>query len=339
MAITIAPFDAADPAAIDEAYRVGAAANDADLPDFPPFCRRRFDAMLRHPMPGWVTLWALARLDGVAAGYLALDLPQLDNTENATVELVVHPAHRRRGVGRALHEHGLRLLREQSRKRVVGMAVSTLPGGPERPEAGAAFAAAMGAQPALAEVRRRLDPATVDQAALDVLLAGARAHAAGYRTVRWHGRIPEEYVADIAYLDGRLSTDAPLGDLEWEAERVDADRIRGTEAALAARGRRQYHLAARHEATGRVVAWTLLDVGPSADWHAYQQITIVDPAHRGHRLGLLTKIENLRHLLDHEPAVRAIDTFNAASNAHMVAINEQLGFRPVDGWTDWQLTV
>ncbi|MFI7603752.1 GNAT family N-acetyltransferase [Micromonospora sp. NPDC049366] len=339
MSITIAPFDAADPAAIDEAYRIGVAARDADEPDFPPFCRRRLDGMLRHPMPGTVTLWALARLDGVPAGLFTLDLPQLDNTENATVELIVHPDQRRRGVGRALHEHCVRLLREQGRKRVVGMAVSALPGGPARPTAGAAFAAAMGAQPALAEVRRRLDPATVDQTALDELLAEARARAAGYRTVRWHGRIPEEYVADIAYLDGRLSTDAPMGDLTWEAEKVDAERIRGTERALAARGRRQYHVAARHEASGRLVAWTLLDVGPSADWHAYQQITIVDPDHRGHRLGLLTKIENLRYLLAEEPAVRAIDTFNAASNTHMITINEQLGFRPVDGWTDWQFTL
>ncbi|MEU5563846.1 GNAT family N-acetyltransferase [Micromonospora musae] len=339
MSITIAPFDATDPAAIEAAYRVGAAANDADVPDYPPFCRRRFEAMFSHPFPGTVTLWALARLDGVPAGYLALDLPQLDNTENATVEITVHPAYRRHGVGRALHEHCLRLLREQGRKRVIGMTVSALPDGPARGAAGDAFAAASGAQPALVEIRRRLDPTGVDQAALDALLVGARAHAEGYRTLRWHGLVPEEYVADIAYLDGRLSTDAPLGDLDWEAEKVDAERIRGTERALAARGRRQYHVAAQHVASGRLVAWTLLDLGPSADWHAFQQITIVDPEHRGHRLGLLVKVENLRHLLAHEPAVRAIDTFNAASNSHMIAINEQLGFRPVDGWTDWQLTI
>ncbi|MFG2103190.1 GNAT family N-acetyltransferase [Micromonospora echinaurantiaca] len=339
MSITIAPIEAADQAAIDAAYRVGAAANDADLPDFPPFCRRRFEAAVRHPMPGTAALWALARLDGEPAGYLALDLPELDNTDNATADLIVHPAHRRRGVGRALHEHGVRLLRERGRKRVIGMAVSALPGGPSRPAAGAAFAAALGAHPALLEVRRRLDATRLDQAGLDALLAEARGGAAGYRTIQWRGGTPEEHLADIAYLDGRLMTDSPTGDLHWEAERVDAERVRGTERALDARGRRRYHTAVRHDESGRLVAWTLLDVGASADWHAFQQITIVDPEHRGHRLGLLTKIENLRHLLAHEPAVRVIDTFNAAENAHMVRINEQLGFRPVDGWTDWQLTI
>lgn len=339
MSITIAPFDGADRTSVDEAYRIGAATNDADLPDFPPSCRRRFDAMFHTPMPGTLSLWALARLDGVPAGYLQLDLPQLDNTDNATAEVLVHPELRRRGVGRALHEYGVRLLREHGRKRVVAMAVSALPDGPARSVAGHAFAAATGAQPALAEVRRRLHVGEIDRAALRVALAEARPRAEGYHSVCWQGTTPPEYVADIAYLDGRLLMDAPMGDVQWEPEQVDAERIRGNERALDARGRRRYHLGMRHEASGRLVAWTLLDVGASADWHAYQQITIVDPAHRGHRLGLIAKAENLHHLLSHEPAVQVIDTWNAASNSYMVAINEQLGFRPVDAWNNWQLTL
>ncbi|MFJ8580508.1 GNAT family N-acetyltransferase [Micromonospora sp. NPDC093277] len=337
MGITIVPFDAADSAALDEAYLIGAAAEQADVPDFPPFCRQRFTVGARHPLPGIARRWALARLDGAPAGYLALSLPQLDNTDNADVELVVHPAYRRRGVGRTLHEHGLRLLREHGRKRVVGMTVTTLPGGVARPAAGDAFAAATGARSALVDVRRRLDAGRLDHAALDTLAAEAGASATGYRSVRWRGDTPEEYAADVAYLDGRLMADAPLGELEVEPERVDVDRLRGTERALNARGRRRYHHGTVHEASGRLVAWTLIDLGPSADWHAWQQITIVDPEHRGHRLGLLVKIENLRYALHHEPALRVIDTWNAAENQHMIAINERLGFRPVDGWTNWQL--
>ncbi|WP_405429270.1 GNAT family N-acetyltransferase [Micromonospora sp. NBC_00617] len=339
MSITITSFDGADRAAVDEAYRVGMAANEVDLPDFPPFCRRRFDALFHTPTPGTRSLWALARLDGVPAGYLQLDLPQLDNTDNATAELTVLPELRRRGVGRALHEYGVRLLREHGRKRVVAMTVRALPGGAARSGAGDAFAASTGAQSALAEVRRRLEIADIDRVALRAALAEAKPRAEGYRSVCWQGTTPQEYVADVAYLDSRLLMDAPMGDVQWEPEQVDAERIRGNERALDARGRRRYHLGMRHEASGRLVAWTLLDVGASADWHAFQQITIVDPAHRGHRLGLIAKAENLHHLLTHEPAVRVIDTWNAASNSYMVAINEQLGFRPVDAWNNWQLTL
>ncbi|MGC4804013.1 GNAT family N-acetyltransferase [Micromonospora sp. DT233] len=339
MSITVEAIDPADQDAVDAAYRIRAAADGADVPDFPPLCRRRLEASIRHPMPGIVTAPALARRDGEPAGYLNLLLPQLDNTSNATADLFVHPAHRRRGVGRALHAYGLGVLREHGRERVIAPAVSALPGGPPRDDAGNAFAAALGARPALAEARRRLDVAGVDHAALDALAADAAPHAAGYRLVGWRDHTPEEYAADVAYLDGRLMADAPSGDLEWEAERVDVERLRETERALDVRGRRRYHHGAVHVASGRLVAWTLVDVGPNVAWHAFQQITIVDPAHRGHRLGLLLKIENLRYAIAHEPGLRAVDTFNADENTHMISINERLGFRPVDAWTQWQLTI
>ncbi|MFU8853299.1 GNAT family N-acetyltransferase [Micromonospora sp. SL1-18] len=339
MAISVTPLDPDDQAALDEAYRAAVAAQAVDEPDLPPLCRRRFEAPLQHPMPGIDTRWTVARLDGVLAGWSRLYLHTLDNTENAGVELVVHPAYRRRGVGRALHEHGLRLLREHGGKRMIASTVTPLPGEEGREMPGAAFAAAVGARPALADVRRRLDVTVLDRPRLATLLTEASAVAAGYRVVRWGDHTPQEYVADVAYLEGRLLVDAPLGDLQWEQEQVDADRIRGRERALDARGVRRYSAGAVHEASGRLVAWSMLSLDASSTWHAWQQITIVDPDHRGHRLGLLTKIENLEHALAHEPELRAIDTYNAAENAHMIAINEQLGFRPAAGSTDWQLTI
>ncbi|WP_406601139.1 GNAT family N-acetyltransferase [Micromonospora yasonensis] len=339
MAISVTPLDPNDQPTLDAVYRIAVAAQSADEPDLPPPCRRRFEAPLWHPMPGIDTRWSVARLDGVPVGWLRLYLHTLDNTENASVELVVDPAYRRRGVGRALHEHGRTVLREHGGKRMVGSTVTPLPGAENRELPGAAFAAAVGARPALADVRRRLDVTTLDRPRLASLLADARAAAAGYRTVRWGDHVPEEHVADVAHLEGRLLLDAPLGELAWEQEKMDAERIRGVERALDARGVRRYNAGAVHEASGRLVAWSQLSLEASSVQHAWQQITIVDPAHRGHRLGLLCKAENLEHTLSHEPGLRVIDTYNAAENTHMIAINEQLGFRPAAGSTDWQLTI
>ncbi|MFG2063295.1 GNAT family N-acetyltransferase [Micromonospora sp. NPDC048871] len=338
MTLAIAPFGADDTPATEQAYAIDAAAAAVDLPDL-PCCRQRFFAMIRHPMPGNRSVRLLAHLDGAPAGYLLLDLPQLDNTENASANLVVHPAYRRRGVGRALLDRGLDLLRERGRVRVSAMSRAHPPGQPEQPSPAAAFAATVGATDALVDIRRRLEVRRLDQGRLDSLLVEARTRAAGYELVFWQGDTPQEYLAEVAYLDGRLLSDAPMGDLAWEPEQVDAERVRATDRAIAARGRRRYHAGVRHRATGRLIAWTLLEVTASAPWHAFQQITIVDPDHRGHRLGLLAKIENLRHLLAHEPDLRVIDTFNADSNEHMIAINEQLGFRVCDRWSNWQLSV
>ncbi|WFF07433.1 hypothetical protein O7622_02190 [Micromonospora sp. WMMD1076] len=120
---------------------------------------------------------------------------------------------------------------------------------------------------------------------------------------------------------------------------MDAARVRDAERALDARGVRRYNTGAVHEATGRLVGWTQLSLDASSTGHAWQQITIVDPGHRGHRLGLLGKTGNLVYALANEPALRAVDTWNAAVNRHMIEINEQLGFRPAAGSVDWQLTI
>jgi GNAT superfamily N-acetyltransferase len=300
-------------------------------------CWQSFLGSLRHPMPGRRGRHFLARVDGVPAGYLYIVLPDLDNTENAAVEVYVPPEHRRRGVGRVLYERAVSVAKEEGRKRLIGDTIDTLPGGVRRPSAGAEFARALGAKAALTDVRRRLDLTTVDEDGLSEQLARAWLHAEGYSLVWWRDVVPAEYIDDIAYLDGRLVTDAPMGDLAWEAEVVDRRRIRGAEAANRARQRRRYNTGVRHNESGRVVSFTTLDFEHCPADHAWQQITIVDPSHRGHRLGTIVKIENLRYARVHEPALRFIDTWNAAANAHMIAINEQVGFRTVDSWINWQL--
>ncbi|MEV4272181.1 GNAT family N-acetyltransferase [Micromonospora aurantiaca (nom. illeg.)] len=339
MTLTVTPLDPTDRQTLDAVYRIACGAQAVDEPDLPDLCRRRFEAPLRHPMPGIDTRWLVARLDGQPVGWLRLYLHTIDNTENASVELTVDPAYRRQGIGRTLHDHGVRLLREHGGKRLVGATVAALPGEEGRVFPGAAFAAAVGAKPALADVRRRLDVAGLDRDRLAALLADARAAATGYRPVRWRDHTPEEYVADVAYLEGRLLLDAPMGELDWEPEQVDAARVRDAERALDARGVHRYNTGAVHEATGRLVGWTQLSLDASSTDHAWQQITLVDPGHRGHRLGLLCKAGNLAYALAHEPALRAVDTWNAAANRHMIAINEQLGFRPAAGSVDWQLTI
>ncbi|MFC6015325.1 GNAT family N-acetyltransferase [Plantactinospora solaniradicis] len=341
MDIAVIPFDTADAdgeAAAERAYEIEAASRAAEQPDMPPLSRQRFFGALRHPWPGDEERHALAYLDGVPVGHLAVTLPQVENRENAQVVLMVHPDHRRRGVGRALYEYAVRFLRERGRKRMIGE-TATMDPAAGRSAPGDAFAAAMGAHPALADVRRRLDLTTLDEPELDRLLTAGQAHAQGYSIVRWHGRTPDEYAADVAYLDSRLIEDAPIGDLTWEAAKPDVDRLRAMEAALAARGLHWYNCGARHDATGRLVAWTALGLNGDCDWHAFQQITLVEPRHRGHRLGIIVKIENLRYARTHEPALRVIDTYNAAVNEYMISINEALGFRAVAGLNSWQATI
>jgi GNAT superfamily N-acetyltransferase len=336
MSVHITGFDRADDPAAVAAHEVVAAACAQDLPDFPPYSRAYHLGRLTHPWPDTGHEHSVARLGDEVAGTLSLSFPEADNLHLAEVELTVHPAYRRRGVGRALHAHAVARARARGRRLLIGEYTTTLPGGAPRDSAFQAFAEAVGAKAALPEVRRRLDLDTADTAGWEGLLTAARPHAEGYSTVWWTDAVPEAYAADVAALDSRLVLDAPMGDLDMEAPKIDADRHRAGERTHRAWGRHSYHVGGRHDATDRLVAWTFIGLDADTLTHAWQQITIVDPAHRGHRLGIISKVENLRQVVAAEPALRHINTWNAQENAHMIAINEQLGFRAIDGWVCWQ---
>jgi GNAT superfamily N-acetyltransferase len=333
----IAAVDPDDRAALDASYEIRRTARAQDVPDLPPLCRYRHDAAFRVPWPGNLDHHWLAYDSAQPVGALTLSLPQLDNLDNADFELVVHPDARRRGVGRALYGHAVAQARAVGRKRVFAATVGSIAGGPERDRAGAEFASAMGLAAALTDIRRRLDLNTADTSGYDAMLAEAWRRADGYSLVQWGDHAPEKYVADVAYLDGRLLTDAPMGDLKWEAEKVDAARIREGEQARRKVGSRAYSTAVRHDATDRLVALTTIALEHCNPEHGWQWITLVDPPHRGHRLGLISKIANLRYTLAAEPDLRIIDTTNADSNGYMISINEQIGYRAVDSYTEWQV--
>ena len=84
---------------------------------------------------------------------------------------------------------------------------------------------------------------------------------------------------------------------------------------------------------------TSLGIERSHPDYGHQWITIVDPDHRGRRLGTVVKLENLAQARREEPRLAAVDTWNADSNRHMIGINETMGFRAVDSWVNWQAEI
>jgi hypothetical protein len=58
--------------------------------------------------------------------------------------------------------------------------------------------------------------------------------------------------------------------------------------------------------------------------------------HRGHRLGLLVKVAMHPWLARAEPGVRDVFTWNSQTKAHMIAINERLGYRVSGCSRSWE---
>ncbi|MFS0704313.1 GNAT family N-acetyltransferase [Cellulomonas sp. 179-A 9B4 NHS] len=300
---------------------------------------------------------------GDVVGYASALLPLTANTHTAQLEVAVHPDHRGRGVGTALLAAAEDHVRAAGRTTTLtwsgvrpepepGPGALTAPTGTGRVPADAPavrFALARGY--ALEQVERysvlelQDDPApgtagdlpTADDRA--ALLAAARAHAgADYRTHTWRDELPEDRLDDLAELWTRMSTDVPLGGLALEEDRWDADRVRTLLDRMAQRRQHVLLTAAEHVPTGRLAAFTWLQVPIPEVPFAFQEDTLVLREHRGHRLGMLVKGVNLEAFTAWRPAARRIHTWNAQENDHMLAINVALGFRQAGVEAAWQRT-
>ena len=325
-----------DPASLEQlrAWQdVTDAVHAADVPDLPPSPFEELVAIARLPRASVRDERYLLADEGSPVALARASFPLLDNTEQCLVHVAVHPAHRRRGHGRTLFDFLVERARVEGRTRLLLEVAEPLVYGEGAP--GPAFATSVGATRALDEIRRVLDIDALDEARLDALEAEARSRSAGYQTVSWIGPTPEDLVDDHAQLMGQMSVDAPMGDLDWEPEAWDAGRVREQEQLVADQRRTALLTAVRHRESGRLVAFSSMGVSQLRADPAYQWDTIVLREHRGHRLGMLAKVINLRLLLREVPEARRIVAWNAESNTHMVAINDALGFRPVERLAEW----
>lgn len=257
-------------------------------------------------------------------------LPVLDNRHLAYVEPLVRPAWRGRGIGSALLEASFELARRQERTTVV----AEVPMAIDECSAGQAFAAKHGFSTGILDIHRVLD-LPVDAHRLDALAESAARHCRAYDIVLFDDAVPEDHLAGYCELNSVFNAEAPKGDLVLEAEVWDAERVRSTEARFRLQGRRTCSaLAVARD--GSVVGLSELMAVEDDPELGMQSGTLVSSKHRGHRLGMALKVANLRRFQERFAAVRRVHSWNAEENGPMVAINDTLGFRPVEHVAEMQ---
>jgi GNAT superfamily N-acetyltransferase len=307
----------ADTGKIRACFEVSLAAERVDEPAGPWFTERPFTGWLTvgwdgNPREAW-----LATDQGSAVGWYRLELPVRENADQAYLNIVVHPAGRRRGLGRALLQHAAARAAANGRTVLNGAARDGSPG--------EAFASVAGAKPGLVEVQRVLDIGKLEQGKLAGLRGPAERAAAGYSLVSWVGPVPEEYIEQTAAVYNGMA-DAPR-DAEITHEAWDAQRVRERVNALRPQyAMHDYAVAARHEDTGELAGLTEVSVDPADPGWGFQVFTVVRREHRGHRLGLLLKIAMMELLATTEPQLERIVTWNGQTNEHMIAVNEAMGY-------------
>jgi RimJ/RimL family protein N-acetyltransferase len=327
--LRIEPMDAADPTAPEDLLDLYAKADAVDRPWHPGWPASLIRTLATHGWDDAPDQFFLGR-DGtgtvVAAG--SVFMPERENRHTAIIEARIDPAHRRRGLGSTFYDVLERLAAEAERTTLFTFGSDS--------EAVRGFAEGRGYALGSVGMSRQVDLREISVEQVEAVYAEAAAVAGNdYELVRVRGAMPEDLME--VYVDAVAAiNDAPLDDLVLEDEVFDAGRIRQYERGHAMSGYRLYRVLARHRASGAIAGHTVVAVRGDRPHLGDQHDTTVVRAHRGHRLGLLLKADMMRWLREVEPDLETIGTQNAASNDHMIAVNERLGYRVLGRSVEFQ---
>ena len=237
--------------------------------------------------------------------------------------------HQRRGLGRLMLQHlADQMLRYD--KSILSINART--------PAGHAFLSATGAQLKQIRVVNQLDLETVDWPLMmrweDVSKVSPAVH--------WEvhaGRVPftrwERLIEPLSV----LLNQAPLDGLDVPAMRVEIEGVRAWYEQMDRYG--GSHIMVLLKSTADENA-PLIGIS-NGDWDARQpewigqHLTAVVPEQRGRGLAKALKARFLRIAHQTQPA-RWVRTFNSKSNGPMLAINQQIGFKPVREPATYQIT-
>jgi GNAT superfamily N-acetyltransferase len=325
--VRIAPLDLTDDArfsAYAEIHRHGEAAENPYPAAFQPAELRAFlgdtDGSER-----WLGLLG-DDPDGVPVVAGLMILPVNDNLDKAELAVWVAPGQLRRGYGSAMAAALVHQAAEHRRTTLTSH-VNT-PIGADETHPHRAFAKRQGFTLSNSEAHRVLDLPVAEDRLSELAASAAGAHA-DYRLVEYvDDEVPAELLPSYLDLINALMVDAPTGDVDYEPGGKTVETFHADIALMRSQGRTLYRTIAL-DAAGRAAAHSVLCLPRHDPGKIFQFGTLVRREHRGHRLGLATKVRNLATVQRLHPDRQLVHTWNAASNTHMIAVNEAMGYRVV----------
>ena len=299
-------------------------------PDDPPNTVENIKLQMQNIPPvyefhSWVS-WD----DSGAKAVAQLVVPKMETNQHIVqFDISVLPEYRRQGLATAFLSPIVAVTEREGRRLMITNSNSNVP-------AGEKFMEALGANLGLSTRRNDLLIVDVDRALVRSWIDRASERAAGFDLVEFVGPYPEDELSAIATMQLAINT-MPTDDLDVEDMKFTPEHLKQMDDAMVARGNDRWSLVAREKSTGKYVGWTDLMFNPSKPKLADVGGTAVSSDYKNLGLGRWLKAAILQKLLDEKPEVERVRTGNAQSNAPMLKINDEMGFKPALTMNLWQV--
>jgi mycothiol synthase len=328
--MNIRPFDARDvpEESLRRLYAVTSAVDREDFPDDEPAPFEQLLLAWMAPKKAHeIVERYLAEEGDDVVGYLATVRWPVDDPTNSFLVIKVRPDKRRQGIGRALFEKAIAELEPHGVTKTIIDCVADRPWEPvlER----------WGMRLALTERRNRLYFSDIDWGLMDRWIQRAVERAGDYEVIHLSSPVADEMIDRWCQIKHVMNT-APEEDLDLADFDMTPEKWRAEEEEFEARGDRWLAAVAVHKPTGEFAGYSDVFVQRYHREQAFQHDTGVDPNHRNKGLGRWLKAEMIKRIARDYPDVTRIDTWNAGSNAPMLGINDEMGFRIALVSHSWQ---